>query len=408
MKAKEYLSAMMNFAPFTIASLPRILFGEGSLMRLPEAILEFGPRLLLLSGERSFADTPHWPQLQQLMAAQGIDCRLAMVAGEPSPQRVDEIVQQHAMDRIDVVVAIGGGSVMDAAKAVAGLLPHGNSVLDHLEDVGKGLPYTGPSVPFIAVPTTAGTGSEATKNAVLSVRGRDGYKKSFRHDCLVARTAIIDPLLLASCPAPLIASQGMDAFTQLLESFVSLRANPITDALARSGLQAVSEGFMAAYRGGDGKAAGEGRAAMAYAALLSGITLAQVGLGSVHGLAQPLGSLFPVPHGVACGTTVAAATAVNIRALRERAPQSPALQKYAEAGRLLAEQRGLDDAAACEALLEVLEQWTRELQLPRLSRFGISEGDIPAIVAGSRNNSMKSNPVLLEDEEIAAIVRQRL
>jgi alcohol dehydrogenase len=399
---------MMNFAPFTIASLPRIVFGEGSLMQLPDAILQFGRRVLLLSGERSFADTEHWPQLQRLMAEQGITCHVASIGGEPSPQLVDEIVQRHATDRIEAVAAIGGGSVMDAAKAVAGLLPHGNSVLDHLEDVGKGLPYTGPSLPFIAVPTTAGTGSEATKNAVLSVRGRDGFKKSFRHECLVARTAIIDPRLLASCPAPLIAAQGMDAFTQLLESYVSLRANPLTDALAWSGLQAVNEGFLAAYQGGDGEATRRGRAAMAYAALLSGITLAQVGLGSVHGLAQPLGSLHPVPHGVACGTTVAAATAVNIRALRARAPDSPALRKYAEVGRLLARRGGLDDSTACEALVEVLEGWTGELQLPRLSQFGISEGDIPAIVAGSRNNSMKTNPVLLEDEEIAAIVQQRL
>jgi len=399
---------MMNFAPFTIASLPRIMFGEGSLMQLPEAIMEFGSRVLLLSGGRSFADTAHWPQLQRQMEAEGITCLTANVDGEPSPQLVDDIVQRHSAERIEVVVAVGGGSVMDAAKAVAGLLPHGNSVLDHLEDVGKGLPYTGPSLPFIAVPTTAGTGSEATKNAVLSVRGRDGFKKSFRHECLVARTAIIDPLLLASCPSHLVAAQGMDAFTQLLESFVSLRANPMTDALAWSGLQAVSEGFLHAYAGGESKASARGRAAMAYAALLSGITLAQVGLGSVHGLAQPLGSLFPVPHGVACGTAVAAATAVNIRALRDRLSQSTALAKYAEVGRLLANQRGLDDTAACEALVEVLEQWTVQLKLPGLSHFGISEADIPAIVAASHNNSMKTNPVKLEDEEIAAIVRQRL
>ena len=281
-------------------------------------------------------------------------------------------------------------------------------MLDHLEDVGKGLPYSGSSLPFIAVPTTAGTGSEATKNAVLSVRGSDGYKKSFRHESLVAHTAIIDPLMLEGCPGELVAAQGMDAFTQLLESYVSLRANPLTDALAWSGLQAVSEGFMAAYTGGDSLEARNGRAAMAYAALLSGITLAQVGLGSVHGLAQPLGSLFPVPHGVACGTTVAAATAVNINALREREAQSPALEKYAEVGQLLSGRQGLDDADACDELIGVLNRWTESLQLPRLSRFGINETDIPAIVANSRNNSMKTNPVLLFDEEIASIVRQRL
>ncbi len=328
--------------------------------------------------------------------------------GEPSPQLVDEVVGRFFDQGIEVVVGIGGGSVLDAAKAIAGLLPHGNTVLDHLEDVGKGLPYSGPSLPFIAVPTTAGTGSEATKNAVLSLHGSDGYKKSFRHDSLVAHTAIIDPLLLEGCPSELIAAQGMDAFTQLLESFVSLRANPLTDALAWSGLQAVSEGFLAAYAGGDGHEARRGRAAMAYAALLSGITLAQVGLGSVHGLAQPLGSLFPVPHGAACGTTVAAATAVNIQALRQREAQNPALNKYAQVGRLLSDRQGLDEAAACDALVEVLNRWTDSMQLPSLSRFGVAEKDIPAIVAASRNNSMKTNPVQLSDEEVAAIVRQRL
>lgn len=405
---RGFLNAMMKFSPFSLANLPRILFGEGSLQQLPGCIAGVGSRALLVNGRRSFLATAHWQPLQQSLQQQGIACEQATVSGEPSPQLVDEVVRRFFGQGIDVVVGIGGGSVLDAAKAIAGLLPHGNSVLDHLEDVGKGLPYKGPSLPFIAVPTTAGTGSEATKNAVLSVRGPGGYKKSFRHEALVAHTAIIDPLLLESCPAELIAAQGMDAFTQLLESYVSLRANPLTDAIAWSGLQAVSDGFMAAYAGGDSDEARHGRAAMAYAALLSGITLAQVGLGSVHGLAQPLGSLFPVSHGVACGTTVAAATAVNIEALRGRQADSVALEKYAEVGRLLAGQRGLEDNAACDMLVEILQRWTQSLQLPRLSDLGVSEGDIPTIVAHSRNNSMKTNPVLLLDEEIAAIVHERL
>jgi alcohol dehydrogenase len=330
------------------------------------------------------------------------------LAHEPSPQFVDATVADFTDVAIDVVIGIGGGSVLDAAKAVAGLLPFGNSVLDHLEDVGKGLPYSGPALPFIAVPTTAGTGSEATKNAVLSEHGERGYKKSFRHDTLVAKLALIDPQLLESCPPPLIAAQGMDAFTQLLESFVSIRANPFTDALAWSGLEAVEQGFMHAYAGGDTTDARQGRAAMAYAALLSGITLAQVGLGSVHGLAQPLGSLFPLPHGVACGTIVAAATRVNIEVLRQRLPESPALAKYARVGRLLSRKPELSAEAAQDALVAVLEQWTVHLSLPPLGAHGIREADIPVIVANSRGNSMKSNPVELSDEEIASIVRQRL
>lgn len=398
----------MDFSPFTTASIPLIRFGAGVIEELPGLIKGYGKNVLLLTGGNSFVGGAYWSPLQQALAGQGTQLYHDTISGEPSPHLVDELVARYFAQEINVVVGVGGGSVLDAAKAVAGLLPFGNSVLDHLEDVGRGLPYSGPALPLIAVPTTAGTGSEATKNAVLSEHGNQGYKKSFRHDTLVAKVALIDPQLLEGCPAPLIAAQGMDAFTQLLESYVSIRANPFTDALAWSGLEAVHEGFMSAYLGGDSAAARQGRAAMAYAALLSGITLAQVGLGSVHGLAQPLGSLFPLPHGVACGTTVAAATRVNIDALRQRLPQSPALVKYARVGRLLADKAELEDSQAQEALVEVLEQWTERLSLPRLGEYCISEAEIPLIVANSRGNSMKTNPVELSDEEIAAIVRRRL
>ncbi|MGE0082575.1 MAG: iron-containing alcohol dehydrogenase [Thiohalomonadaceae bacterium] len=398
----------MEFPSFAIATLPRLAFGEGRIAELPGFIAEYGRKVLLVTGARAFRATPHWQRLIDALKADGIELESFSVSGEPSPALVDEAVQRFHRSGIEVVVGIGGGSVIDAAKAIAGLLPSGRSVLDFLEDVGRGLPYTGPSTPFIAVPTTAGTGSEATKNAVLSMRGHGGYKKSFRHEQLVARVALVDPALLASCPPQHVAAQGMDAFTQLLESYVSVRANPFTDGLALSGLRAVKQGFMDAWRGGDSAAARNGRAAMAYAAYVSGVTLAQVGLGSVHGLAQPLGAFFPVPHGVACGTTVAAATAANIAALRARDPQGPGLRRYAEVGRLLSDKPCEDDAAACDALVQVLMQWTEQLGLPRLSAYGVSEADLPRIVQASRNNSMKTNPVLLTDEEIAAIVRARL
>lgn len=396
----------MNFLPFSTATQPRIRFGAGTLTELPALVAEHADKILLLTGGASFLEGRHWQPLQAALKQEGIAFEHDVIRGEPSPQRVDELVSRYRDRGVGAVVGIGGGSVLDAAKAVAGLLPFGNSVLDHLEDVGRGLPYHGPALPFIAVPTTAGTGSEATKNAVLSEHGEQGYKKSFRHDSLVARVALIDPQLLEACPAPLIAAQGMDAFTQLLESYVSLRANPYTDALAWSGLEAVAEGFMAAYDGGEGSA--QGRAAMAYGALISGITLAQVGLGSVHGLAQPLGSLFPVPHGVACGTTVACATRINIESLQQRLSGSPALIKYARVGRLLCGDTALADEAAQRALVDVLEHWTRHLCLPRLGEYGITESAIPSIVANSRGNSMKTNPVELSDDEITAIIRERL
>jgi len=398
----------VEFPPFYISRLPRILFGAGQIDELPAAVAEYGRRALIVTGSQSLRHTPHWERLTGFLRELSVEWREFTVADEPSPELIDRAVKRFSMEGIEVVAGIGGGSVVDAAKAIAGLLPGGDSVMEYLEDVGKGLPYEGPSLPFIAVPTTAGTGSEATKNAVLSVRGEQGYKKSFRHEQLVADVAIIDPKLLASCPPELIAAHGMDAFTQLMESYVSLRANPFTDGLALSGLEAFRGGFFPAWEGGAGREAEKGRAAMAYAALVSGITLAQVGLGSVHGLAQPLGSLFPIPHGIACGTTVALATEVNVAALRERAPDSPALAKYAELGRLFAESPELTDTSACDALVKSLHTWTRRLGIPRLGEFGVSHDDVARIVAGSRGNSMKTNPVHLTDEEIGRIVLERL
>jgi alcohol dehydrogenase class IV len=391
---------------FSISRLPQIVFGEGTLSQVPALSASFGKRMLLITGKRSLRDSQHWSTLTSGLQKQGVWWKEMYFEGEPSPQLVDDTVREWRDAQFEAVVGIGGGSVLDAAKAVAGLLPRGNTVMDHLEGVGPELPYTGPATPFIAVPTTAGTGSEATKNAVLSVQGAQGYKKSFRHDLLVPRYAIVDPLLLASCPQDLIAANGMDALTQLLESLVSSRANPLTDALALSGLDAVSKGLFDWYEGGEHAASG--RSKMAYAALLSGITLAQAGLGSVHGLASPLGAFFPIPHGVVCGTLVAVATEMNIRALRERTPGSPSLEKYAQAGRVLSGKPMLPREEALDLLVHTLSGWTQKLDLPRLGAYGIKESDIPEILANCRGSSMKTNPVELTDTEVREVLLQRL
>ncbi|KAB2936161.1 MAG: iron-containing alcohol dehydrogenase [Candidatus Contendobacter sp.] len=392
--------------PFSIARLPRIEFGAGFIAKLPGLIAQYGHRVLLVTGQRSFTDSPYWPALRAALDQAGIGWEQTRVGGEPSPQGVDEAVRQFHGAGIQVVAGIGGGSVLDAAKAIAGLLPGGNSVMDHLEGVGPEKPYHGPATPFIAVPTTAGTGSEATKNAVLSVRGPEGFKKSFRHDLLVPEYALLDPDLLANCPKPQIAANAMDALTQLLESYVSSKANPFTDALAESGLKAVREGLFAWYDGGEQAAVGRSR--MAYAALLSGICLAQTGLGSVHGLASPLGAFFPIPHGVVCGTLVGAATRVNLAALREREPDHPSWRKYARAGDLLHERHYPGPEESHAALLALLDDWTERLALPRLGAYGIREGDFARVVAHSRGGSMKTNPLILSDAEIAEVLRQRL
>jgi alcohol dehydrogenase len=407
---------------FAIARLPRIVFGSGTSRQLGSVVREFGRRALVVVRGPSFTDSMDWTRLLVAMEAAGVQVALESVSGEPSPELVDSIVARHrgsggsGTEPIDVVVGIGGGSVLDTAKAVAGLLIPGNSVMDHLEGVGAELPYRGPSVPFVAVPTTAGTGSEATKNAVLSRRGADGFKKSFRDEMLVARVAILDADLLAACPPELIAGNGMDALTQLLESYVSTKANPFTDALALSGLGCVRDGlqpWFAAAAAGRGAAAPRSVAAaarerMAYAALCSGICLAQAGLGAVHGLASPLGAQFPIPHGVACGATLVAATRINIAALESRDPESRALSRYAVAGLMFSGRAGGDDRESRSFLVPALEQLTAGLGVPRLSAFGITEASIPALVADSRGSSMKTNPVVLTDDEIAAILAESL
>lgn len=397
---------MNAFAPFNVARLPEIRFGSGVISELPSLLMSYGQRIILVTGKQSFQKTPHWLSLQLALKSGGAEFRHIRVEEEPSPQLVDKAVNEHKAFNADVVAAIGGGSVMDAAKAIAGLLITENSVMDHLEGVGKNIPYQGPSVPLICVPTTAGTGSEATKNAVLSARGEGGFKKSFRDNQLVAQLALVDPDLLATCSKELIAADGMDAFTQLLESYVSSRASPFTDALAASGLQSFQAGFWSAFKVDENVA--QGYQQLAYASLNSGITLAQAGLGSVHGLASPLGAFFPIPHGVVCGTLVAEATRVNIAVLRERDPDGAALRKYAEASILLTGEMFSSAEAAQDGLVDLLTHWTSQLQLPKLSHYGVSETDIPRIVANARGGSMQTNPILLTDDEIARIVRARL
>ncbi len=393
-------------SPFSLGRVPRISFGAGGFGRVPEIVAGHGRRVLLVTGGRSLAASGRRQTLLAGLAAVGATVvGEVAVADEPSPAVVDAAVAAHRDAGVEVVLGVGGGSVLDAAKAIAGLVRTGDSVVEHLEGLPGMRPYQGPAVPFVAVPTTAGTGSEATRNAVISERGPAGYKRSFRDERLVAADAVVDPDLLAGNDPERIATNGMDALTQLLEAYTSLRAGPLTDALALSGLEAARDGLVAWHADPGGPGAGEARSRMAYAALLSGICLAHAGLGAVHGLASPLGAQFPVPHGAACGATLAAVTAVNIGALAERDPASPALARYATLGRLVA---GLpettDGAEARGALVVTLSEWTAALQVPRLRAFGVAEGDIPAIVADSRGSSMKTNPIVLTDEELAAIL----
>lgn len=396
---------MFNFNSFSISQLPNIEFGSGSIKKLPSIIESFGKNILIVTGAKSFIASESWKELEAIFANQSITYSICHIITEPSPSLIDECVSEYKSSAIDVVVAIGGGSAIDAGKAIAGLLKIDNSVMDFLEGVGPELSYKGPAVPFVAVPTTAGTGSEATKNSVLSVQAFDGFKKSFRDEQLVANYAILDPDLLKSCSRFLIASNGMDALTQLMESYVSVNANEITDALAISGIRAVNESLLAWYEGNDSD---ENRSKMAYGSMISGINLAQTGLGSVHGLASPLGAFFPIPHGVVCGTLVAEATAMNIKVMLERDADNIALAKYAVLGRLFSGDDSLSDTEAHDSLVSLLNELTIKMDLPYLKEYGVRLEHLEHIVGHSRGSSMKTNPIVLTDDEIRHIVFQRI
>lgn len=372
--------------------------------KLPDLLGKFGPKILLVTGRASFDTSSICRELLGLLNSQ-FELRRVRVEGEPSPWLVDDAVAEHKSFSPDVVLAIGGGSAMDAGKAIAGLLPSGDSVMCYLEGVGRGRMFSGPTVPFIAVPTTAGTGGETSKNAVLSVTGANGFKKSFRHESLVAKHVVLDPELTLSCPPRVSAACGMDALTQLLESYVSRRANPMTDALAISGLQRIRNNLLIVVQNGEDMRA---RSHMLYASSVSGLTLANAGLGSVHGLASPLGAFFPINHGEACGTLLAEAVAINIQAMQKREATHPSLDKYAEAGRILSGDVHLDKHQALEKLVCLLRSWCEQLAMPRLHAFGVSAANIPKIMTHISGASMSGNPIELEQEEIEQLIRSRL
>ncbi len=392
--------------PFVIGRLPRITFGAGSLAQVPDIVAGHGARALLVTGGRSFRESPQRARLESGLADAGITLvGTTTVQGEPGPDDVAGPLQRYRDSGIDVVLGVGGGAAIDTAKAIAGLLRTGTELMDHLEGVGRGLPYPGPAVPVVAVPTTAGTGSEATRNAVITRRGQGGYKRSFRDESMVPADAVIDPDLLASASRPLIAANGLDALTQLLEAYTSQRATPFTDALALEGLLAVRDGLLTWYAAPMGPEAAAARGRMAYAALLSGICLANAGLGAVHGFASPLGAQLPIPHGMACGAVLWQVIEMNLEALHKRAPGSAALHKYATAGRILANlEPDTDDAAAQRALIATLRSWVEQLAVPTLGSFGMTADHIPLVVADSPGSSMRTNPVGLTEGELTAIL----
>lgn len=381
-----------------------MLFGEGTFARIGAVASRFGNSALLVTGGGSLERSGRLDALLEDLSRHTVRTSRVTVKGEPTPALVDGAVREHRGAGAGVVIAVGGGSVLDAGKAVSAMLPVDGSVLDYLEEVGTPGSHSGVKVPFVAVPTTAGTGSEATKNAVLSHVGPEGFKVSLRHDNFVPDVAVVDPALALTCPAATTAACGMDALTQLLESFVSPAASPLTDALALSGLERAAASLVAACTRGTSDTGA--RAGMAYAALVSGITLANAGLGVVHGLAGALGGLYEIPHGVACGTLVGPATRVNISRLRDSGGGSAALAKYAAAGAVLAGGHGDESVEVlCDLLVETIERWVEELGIPRLADYGVMESGLDALASSA---GQKNNPVTLTEGDIRGILASRL
>jgi len=385
---------------FSFAATPHIHFGIGQRSLLADLIRAYGHNILLLTGGKSFEQSALCQGLwQDLNAEFNVQC--IAISGEPSPQIVDDIVSQYHVWSPDCVVALGGGSCVDAAKAVAGLLSSGDSVMAYLEGVGEGKIFTGSITPFIALPTTAGTGGETSKNAVLSVVGENGFKKSFRHESLVPKHIILDPELTISCSPAVTAACGMDAFTQLLESYVSTKANPMTDSLAWSGLQHIRDSLLQAVEDGNSL---EARAGMLYASSISGLTLANAGLGSVHGLASPFGAFFTIAHGIVCGALLYDATRINIEAMIRREPENIALKKYADVGRMMHPDEALNDDEARSKLLFLLKNNSKVLKMKKLSSFGVKKGDISRLIANISGGSMATNPIVLNKAELTQLI----
>lgn len=382
---------------FEFATATRIIFGCGTLQQLPELAAGMGRSVLLATGSRAIVSDGVLAQL----AARGLQVELLQVHGEPTLSSVAAAAARARAAKCDVVIGIGGGSVLDTAKAVAALLTNSGDLLDYVEVAGGGRPLANPAVACIAVPTAAGTGAEVTRNSVMSVPAQN-IKVSLRSAFLLPRVALVDPQLTLGLPPAITASTGMDALTQLLEPYVSPRANPLTDALVRMALPRAARSLQAAWHNGANLAA---REEMALASVCGGLALANARLGAVHGLAAVLGGRLPAAHGSICARLLPLVMSANVHALQQRAPHAPALQRYAEVAQWLtgSPQAQPADGAAWVAALAA------EMGIAPLAAHGLTPALIPELVAKAQaSSSMQGNSLPLSDAELAAILHLAL
>jgi alcohol dehydrogenase class IV len=380
-------------AQFEFATATRIVFGRGTLAQAAKAAQGFGQRVFLVTG----GNVGRAERLLGLLKQTGLEAVTASVMGEPTTELVQLLTTQAKAERCDVVIGIGGGSVIDAAKAVSGLLTNEGDLFDYLEVIGKAQPLKHPAAPYIAIPTTAGTGAEVTRNAVLGSK-EHRVKVSLRSPLMLPRLAIVDPELTYDLPPDVTAYTGLDALTQVIEPYVCTKANPMTDGWCVEGIRRAAKSLRKAVElGKDADARGD----MAVTSLFGGLALANAGLGAVHGFAAPFGGMFSAPHGAVCAALLPHVMAANIKALRESAPRHVALMRYEEIGRLLT---GKTQATAEDGVQWVAEL-VKDLRVPGLAKYGCNDGDVMELVEkASKASSMKANPVELTTAELLEIV----
>ncbi|MCL2706079.1 MAG: iron-containing alcohol dehydrogenase [Spirochaetaceae bacterium] len=387
---------------FQASVIPALFFGEGSLSSLEKIITPYKEKSgALFTGKSFFKNSIYFEKISNIFKEKNIKIITIEIPGEPSPDNIDNAVKEMRSNNVSFVVAIGGGSVVDAGKAASIMAMQDEGIKEYLEGVGtKAL--KGTKLPFIAVPTTSGTGSEATKNSVISEVGDNGFKKSLRHDIMVSDYTIIDPALLVLCPPTVTAWSGMDAVTQLIESYVSTKATIFTDSLAAPALEIAGKALPLAFSDGNNKQA---RSGMAWAAYVSGITLANAGLGVVHGVASPAGGYINVPHGVICGTLIANATRYIIDKLFKADPKSEGLKKYAQASMLLTGKEYGNIKDSCNALVDLLTKWTLDFNIPLLKNYGFDEA---LVRKTAKISDGKNSPVKLDNDDIFKIIMERV
>jgi alcohol dehydrogenase class IV len=371
----------------------RVIFDCGSRSQIPTVVQSFGKRVLIIHSNSH----PLIPSIIKEIEASSLEVVRIGISGEPTTKSISALLEKTRDIPFDCVLGIGGGSSVDSAKAISALLTNPGEITDYLEVVGKNLPIQNPPIPYIAVPTTSGTGSEATKNAVLSVP-ESKIKVSLRSPLMIPSVAIIDPELTVSMPASITASTGMDAIIQLIEPFLSIKSNSFTDGLCREGLKEAAESIRKAYFAPDDLS---GRIGMCFASLCGGIALANSGLGAVHGFAGVIGGMYPVPHGMVCASLLAGVIRTNLSALSVRKPDDPVLPKCKEVAAILT---GSDKALGTD-IIGWASDLCGELGIMRLSDFGISRSDFGVLCEkAALSSSMKGNPIQLTSDELLEIL----